>query len=62
MLIRHSYSAAVWANPRRAVADAPDVFLKTGIADLKTAWTVMTIGHLFFTTMATKFFFPSSSA
>ena len=62
MLIRHPYPATVGAHPRRAVADAPDVFLKAGIADLKTAWTVMTIGHLFFTAMATKFFFPSSSA
>ena len=61
-LIRHPDPTAVRANPRRAVADAPDIFLKADIADLKTAWTVMTIRHLLFTTMTTEFLFPSSSA
>ncbi len=59
--LRHSHSAAVRAYPGGTVADAPLVFLKAGIADLKTARAVPAELLFFLTAMAFELFLPPTA-
>jgi hypothetical protein len=53
--LHHPYPAAIRANPGRAIADGPHVFLEAVIANLKAAWAVPAERQFPPTTMALKF-------
>ncbi len=49
--LHHSNTLTVGTNPGRTITDTPFVFLKTFLADLKTAWTTPAEFLFFLTTM-----------
>ena len=55
MTSSHADALTVGADPGRSIADAPQIFLKTGLTDHESTRTAQTEGFLFFAAMTLVF-------